>query len=94
MFIYPGPANTLDAFRQAYAEYLEEGEPEGTILYDTDLALATLTGLEGDLAIPATLVIDEQGIVRWAYVAEPGNPEDRPSVARLLEVLEDELPRP
>jgi peroxiredoxin len=48
--------------------------------------MARQLGLAGDLAIPSTFVLDEEGIVRWAYVGE--NIEDRPSAKQILEALE------
>ncbi len=86
LVVYPGPESGMDAFLEAYADTFGEDDlPPYRLLYDPELDMARKLGLAGDLAIPSTLILDEDGIVRWAYVGE--NIEDRPSAKQILDAL-------
>ena len=56
-----------------------------------DLLAVRTFRVEGHLAKPTSIIVDESGIVRWAYVGR--QPADRPSAAELIEAL-DRLSRP
>lgn len=88
VLVYPGPASGLGAFREAYASISSELR---TIPYylvqDVGEQLVEELSIVGDLAQPTTLILDEQGIVRWAY--EGVTIDDRPSAEELLELVRD-----
>ena len=50
---------------------------------DVSLLLVRALGIEDNLARPTSLLIDKQGLVRYAYVGE--TIADRPSVNDLLQ---------
>lgn len=82
--VYPGPEGGMDAFFEAYSSLYgeEDSRPPYRMLYDPDLALVDSWGLRSDLAIPTTVILDERGIIRWAYVGV--SIEDRPSAEELI----------
>ncbi|MBI1785420.1 redoxin domain-containing protein [Candidatus Sumerlaeota bacterium] len=80
--VYPGDANTVPAFIEAIRSLRAGFAPPFPILLDVDLAAVRAFMIEGNLAKPTTLIIDESGIVRWAYVGT--QPADRPSVENIL----------
>ncbi len=87
VIVYPGPESGMDAFVEAYVNTFDDHSPPPyTLLYDPDLRLAEALELTGDLAIPTSLLLDENGIIRWAYVGR--TIDDRPSTQQILEVLE------
>ncbi|MCK5945358.1 MAG: redoxin family protein [Planctomycetes bacterium] len=86
LVIYPGPLENEESFRQIYEEEFGEGPPPYRVFYDQDLELVTKLGIEGDLASPSTFLIDEQGIVRYAYVGE--HRADRPATNKLIKLIE------
>lgn len=86
LVLYPGPKENEQAFRQLYELEFGEGPPPYRVFYDPDLELVTQLGIAGDLAFPSTFVIDERGIIRYAYVGE--HRADRPATRKLIEVIE------
>ncbi|HVR76733.1 MAG TPA: redoxin domain-containing protein [Planctomycetota bacterium] len=86
IFVYPGPADHLEAFLEAYAASFGKKAPPYRMLYDKDLELAKQLGIIGNLAHPTTLILDAEGKIRFAYVAE--GKADRPSVAKLTRELD------
>lgn len=86
LVIYPGPKENEPAFRQLYELEFGEGPPPYRVFYDPDLELVTELGIAGDLAFPSTFVVDQQGIVQYAYVGE--HRADRPATKKLIEVIE------
>lgn len=85
VLVYPGAAESVPAFIAA-TQKLDDGfKPRYPILLDVDLALVHLLGIEGALAKPTSLVIDKEGIVRFAYIGR--QPADRPSASDLLGVV-------
>ncbi len=55
------------------------------LLEDAELSAIRAYGVEdgdNDISLPATIVIDAQGVVRWIYVGD--SPRDRPSVDEVL----------
>lgn len=87
--MFPGSRSRMQAFQQACASEFGDTAPPWRMVYDPDLELAQALGLQGNLARPASFVLDREGIVRHAYVAESAeNAADRPSAAKLLEWVE------
>ncbi len=84
--VFPGSENSLEAFIKSY-EALVEGECPVDILYEDDYKVSKRLGLEGAKVLPSTFVIDDLGIVRYAYVGETD--EDRPAVKDILETIAD-----
>ncbi|MBV1858836.1 MAG: redoxin domain-containing protein [Nannocystaceae bacterium] len=59
------------------------------ILSDADLSTVRAYGVEHvgkDIALPATVVVNVDGTVRWVYVGD--RPADRPLLPDVLRVLE------
>jgi len=59
------------------------------ILSDVELSTIRAYGVEHvgkDIALPATVVVNTDGTVRWVYVGD--RPADRPLVPDVLRVLE------
>ena len=87
LVMYPGPEEGLDAFRDIYERTFGGELPPYEILYDPDLEFVTEIGIAGNLATPTTLLLDEDGIVRYAYVGK--HIADRPAVKDVLEAVGD-----
>lgn len=86
LVIYPGARENEASFRRLYEEEFGEGPPPYRVFYDQDLDLVTKLGIEGDLASPTTIVIDEKGIIQYAYVGE--HRADRPATNALIKLIE------
>ncbi len=86
LVVYPGPEDGLPAFLEAYRSLSKGVPPPYKQLADPDFKLVAPLGLRGDLAIPATYVLDETGIVRWAYVGS--SVDDRPGTDEIFAQLE------
>ena len=86
LVIYPGARENEESFRIIYEEEFGEGPPPYRVFYDEDLELVKQLGIEGDLASPTTLLIDERGIVQYAYVG--AHRADRPATNDLIELIE------
>ncbi|MEM7233972.1 MAG: redoxin family protein [Planctomycetota bacterium] len=85
--VFPGTSNGLGAFEELYTDTFGEGKPPYPMLYDDPkLGLTGTLGLEGRRAIPTTMLLDKEGVVRWAYVGK--DDQDRPPVERILKELE------
>ncbi|HTL52498.1 MAG TPA: redoxin domain-containing protein, partial [Planctomycetota bacterium] len=86
VLVYPGKADTVPMFLDAVSKI----DPKTPLTYpvgmDVDLAAVHLFRIRGELAKPASLILDENGVVRYAYVG--ANPADRPSVKDLLTELD------
>ena len=88
LVIYPGPEGDEKAFLQAYSETFDKGAPPYRVFYDPDLGLVKKLGIEGgDLAYPTTILIDEEGIVRYAYTGQ--HRADRPAAKKLIEFIKN-----
>jgi len=86
--LFPGTKSRLDAFRAACAREFGDTPAPYRLVYDPDLSLAKALGIEGNLARPSSVLLDAQGVVRYAYIAESvANAADRPPAERLLEVV-------
>jgi len=88
LLVFPGSKERVDDFVRAAREILEsegEGALPFPVLLDTELRNVDLFGIRGDLAKPATYVIDRAGAVRYAFVGE--QPHERPDVETILAEL-------
>jgi antitoxin component YwqK of YwqJK toxin-antitoxin module/peroxiredoxin len=85
LVVYPGAKENEESFERAYAMTFGKGAPPYRVFYDPDLAVVQKLGITGDLAFPTTLIIDEQGIVQYAYVGE--HRADRPAAKELIKVI-------
>jgi len=82
--VFPGPASGLEAFLEAYRRTFGPGEkPLFPLLYDRDLTLTRALHIEGNIAVPTSILLDREGIIRWCRVAK--DPADRPSAQEILE---------
>jgi antitoxin component YwqK of YwqJK toxin-antitoxin module/peroxiredoxin len=86
LVVYPGAKENEKSFEQAYAQTFGKGAPPYRVFYDPDLELVKKLGVDGDLAFPTTLIVDKEGIVRYAYVGE--HRADRPAAKKLIELIE------
>ena len=84
MVVYPGPTEAVPAFIQAVQSLRQKPAPM-LIGLDVSLLLVRSLGIEANLAKPTSLIIDRNGIVRYAYVG--ASMADRPSVEDLLKAL-------
>jgi peroxiredoxin len=78
--VYPGPPSSVPGFLDAVRSL--GTEPELPVCLDPGLVLVRELGLLGNLARPATLLLDGQGLVRWSHVAS--DITDRASVQDIL----------
>ena len=83
--VFPGEKNGLAAFKEAYDSLSEAQIPPYGMLYENDYIIGPMLDLEGSKIIPSTFILDEDGIVRFAYIGKTN--EDRPSVDLLVEEL-------
>lgn len=84
--VYPGDAATVPKFVAATRKIKPGFEPPFPVALDVELAAVRAFMIEGSLAKPTTMIVDREGVVRWAYVGR--QPGDRPSVAAILERLD------
>ncbi len=85
--VYPGKADTAYKFVDAVADLQGSTTPLPLeILLDVDLAVVKDFRIEGRLAKPTSVIVDKQGVVRFAHVGR--NKTDRPTVPDLIKVLE------
>ncbi|MBL8729568.1 MAG: redoxin family protein [Planctomycetes bacterium] len=85
LVVYPGAKENEESFERAYDMTFGKGAPPYKVFYDPDLTVVQKLGITGDLAFPTTLIIDEQGIVQYAYVGE--HRADRPAARELIRVI-------
>ncbi len=84
--VYPGPEGSKEAYLAGYRRMYPNEQPEFDIYYDIGLELCQELNIQGGkLAYPTTLLVDEDGLVRWAYTGE--NEADRPAMADLINEL-------
>ena len=82
--VYPGPVEAVAPFIEAVRSLANEPPPMPVAL-DVSLIAVRALGIEDNLAKPTSLIIDKQGVVRYAYVGR--TIADRPSVKDLLNEL-------
>lgn len=84
--LFPGEANGLKTFIDAYAQLNEDLKPRYGLLYENDYIVGPMMDIEGQKVVPSTFVLDEEGICRFAYVGKSF--EDRPSSKLVIAELE------
>ena len=88
--VFPGPTDHLQEFvTRSQTEANIKAAPFPIVL-DNDFKAVDRLGIRGDLAKPATFIVDKEGQVRFAYVGE--NSIDRPSLKAILNQL-DAIPK-
>jgi antitoxin component YwqK of YwqJK toxin-antitoxin module/peroxiredoxin len=85
LVLYPGAKENEQSFERAYAMTFGKGAPPYRVFYDPDLEVVKQLGIAGDLAHPTTVIVDEAGIVQYAYVGE--HRADRPAAKELIRVI-------
>lgn len=86
VLVYPGEAETVPMFLDAVNKLDPKTDVPFPIGMDVDLSAVHQFRIRGELAKPASIVVDETGIVRYAYVG--ANATDRPTVKELLDALD------
>ena len=81
---YPGSVVSIDAFKNAVAQLRKDPNTKipFQLALDVNQRLVSRMNIVGDLAKPASFIIDTNGIIRWAYVGRKMG--DRPAVPTLL----------
>jgi antitoxin component YwqK of YwqJK toxin-antitoxin module/peroxiredoxin len=87
LVIYPGARENEASFEKAYKMTFNEGGPPYRVFYDPDLDLVKSLGIDGDLASPSTLIVDQAGKIQFFYKGE--HRADRPAAKRLLQKIEE-----
>ncbi len=85
LVVYPGPPAAVPAFLNAVAS-LRGSPPPLPVALDAGLTLVRGLEIAGNLSLPATFILDGEGIVRWSYVGT--SIADRPSVEVIKRALE------
>ena len=90
VMVFPGSKDALPKFLADGMVDGQGGNPRVPfpLLSDTDLKAVQALGITGDLARPATYILDKRGNVVFAYVAGRDTTFDRPSVQALLDQLD------
>jgi len=84
--IYPGPPSSIPAFLKAIKDLEASFELPFPILLDINLAAVKKLRIEGALAKPTSLILNKEGIVRYAYTGKKY--DDRPPVRDLLRAVD------
>jgi peroxiredoxin/outer membrane murein-binding lipoprotein Lpp len=87
VLVYPGAAESIPAFVDSIKEYESETPLHFPVLLDVNLGAVEKFDIKGALAKPTSLIVDKEGLVRFAYVGE--SYDDRPSAKLLLEALDE-----
>jgi peroxiredoxin len=85
LVVYPGPPAAVPAFLKAVAS-LRGSPPPLPVALDAGLTLVRGLKIAGNLSLPATFILDGEGIVRWTYVGT--SIADRPSVVDIRTALD------
>lgn len=87
--VYPGEKDKAVEFVDQVSELAGTNVDQTPLSFVLDENLATVKRLmiEGDLALPATYILDSEGTVRFAYVGRTAS--DRPSLKAILEKLDE-----
>lgn len=83
--VYPGPPSSVPVFLQAVKDLEFSFELPFPVLLDINLGAVKKFDIEGRLAKPTSIIIDQKGVVRFAYSGEKY--DDRPPVGTLLREL-------
>lgn len=87
LVLYPGARENEESFEKAYAMTFGKGAPPYKVFYDPDLEIVQKLGISGDLAYPSTLIVDQEGIVQYAYVGK--DRADRPAARALIRKIKE-----
>ena len=85
LVVYPGPPAAVPVFINAVAS-LRGSPPPLPVALDAGLTLVRGLGIAGNLSLPATFILDRDGVVCWTYVGT--SIADRPSVPDIEKALE------
>ena len=87
--VYPGEKDRAIEFVDEVSELAGTGADATPLSFvlDEDLATVKRLMIEGDLAMPATYILDSEGKVRFAYVGRTTS--DRPSLKAILDKLDE-----
>lgn len=86
LVVYPGPKENEASFEQVYRSTFNEGGPPYRVFYDAQLELVKQLGIDGDLASPSTVIVGEDGLIKFFYKGE--HKADRPAAKKLLQAIE------
>lgn len=86
VFVYPGKAESVPAFLEATQKLDQEFKMPYKVALDVDLGVVRLFDIKGSLAKPTSILLDEQGLVRYVYIGQ--QPADRPSVQAITDVID------
>lgn len=87
MIVFPGNGNELQAFIEGVQGLAAGERPTVPLLYQDEFRVADELNLQGTVVVPSTFILDERGIVRYAYIGKKVS--DRPPVETLIEVLKE-----
>jgi len=90
--IFPGDANTVISFINGVKKLDNQFRLPFSLLLDVDLVAVKEFLVEGSLAKPTTMILDDKGIVRWVYVGKQAS--DRPSVTTVIKQLDNLMASP
>lgn len=86
MIVFPGNGNELEAFIEGVQGLAAGERPTVPLLYQDEFRVADELNLQGTVVVPSTFILDERGIVRYAYIGKKVS--DRPPVEALIEALQ------
>jgi peroxiredoxin Q/BCP len=86
LVVFPGPTEHLQEFRDRTESEAGKKAVPFPIVLDKDFHAVDRLGIRGDLAKPATFIVDKHGDVKFAYVGV--NTSDRPSLKAMLDLLD------
>ncbi len=86
VLVYPGKMEAIPHFIASVQSMEEDTELPFPILLDVSLGLVNSFKISGSLAKPTSILIDENDIIRYAYVGK--HPGDRPTIENLLQIID------
>lgn len=84
--VYPGTKNGFEAFQRAYKLLTRSDKRAYGMKYEDAWVVAEELRLAGNKVTPSTFILDEFGIVQYAYIGTEA--KDRPPLNLLLEELD------
>ena len=84
--VYPGTKNGFDAFQRAYSLLTKTDKKAYGMKYEDAWVVAEELRLAGNKVTPSTFILDQFGVVRFAYIGTEA--KDRPPLSLLLEELD------
>lgn len=86
VLLYPGQPESVPAFIDAVKDVDASFKVPFPILLDPSLVFVDKLNLAAALAKPTSILLDKDGVVRWAYVGE--SYDDRPSAKELIHQID------